>query len=450
MVENTVTARNPTLLVAGADDAALDGLAALLSAAGHLVLRARRGDEAVAVLAGRPVDVVFCEDSLPGMGGTELLARAARPGSDVPGVLIVGERSDEPRGPAAGAPLPWSWLRKPWREAEVRRAVQQALSQRVLVLERRRLGASVERLEHELRTVREQAEAVVARRTQELQQTVGFLQAAEDTRHRSYAAVVKLCANLVGLRDPSLASLAQAVAEHARGLAQRLGMDASGAQDVVFAALLHHIGKLALPDHLLNKPFERLSPAERIETNRYPVVGATLLVGIEPLQTAALYIRHQNECFDGQGQPDGLAGDAIPLGARILSVAKGYHALQRGSVDGRHHTPDEAAEFLRRNRRSRYDPAVVDAYLEVVKTFTRQLLDEPVLFLATADLRPGMVLARDVLTDDGALLLTRGHVLDTALINRLRIVERNTKDQLTVFVWRGGGPGPKARTGVGG
>ncbi|MCK7580290.1 MAG: hypothetical protein MZV65_34720 [Chromatiales bacterium] len=65
------------------------------------------------------------------------------------------------------------------------------------------------------------------------------------------------------------------------------------------------------------------------------MIGADLLVGIEPLQTAAQYSSAaRTRCADGQGQPDGLAGDAIPLGARILSVAKGYHALQRGSVDG--------------------------------------------------------------------------------------------------------------------
>ncbi len=266
----------------------------------------------------------------------------------------------------------------------------------------------------------------------------------EEGRRRAYAATLKLCANLIGLRDASLASLARTVAEHAHALASKLGMDAASAQDVMFAGLLHHMGKLALPDALLNKPFERLTPAERIEVGRYPVIGAKLLAGIEPLVSAALYIRHQNECFDGHGQPDRLVGEAIPLGARILSVAKGYHAYQRGSVDGRHHTPEEAGDFLRRNRRSRYDPAMVDAFLEVVQASTRRLLDEPVWCVTTSDLAPGMVLARDVLTDDGALLLARDYILDVALIKQLQIVEHNTKERLMVFVWRRRAPGSAA------
>lgn len=426
-----------TVLLAGNDGPDMDGLASLLASAGYATLRARTGSEALDLLATHSIDSIVCEARLPEMRGAQLLERVAARWPDVPGLLILEAQVDGVAGTSADLHTPHSWLRKPWRDAEVLPVMRQALRQRALALECRRLGTSVGQLEHELQAARERSGAAAAGCAQELQQTIGFLHAAEEARHRGYAAIVKLCANLVGLRDPSLASLAQTVAEHARALALKLGMDTSATQDVVFAALLHHIGKLALPDHLLNKPFERLSLAERVETGRYPVIGATLLVGIEPLQTAALYIRHQNECFDGQGQPDGLVGDDIPLGARILSVAKGYHALQRGGVDGRRHTPDEAIEFLRRNRRSRYDPAVVDAYLEVVKTVTRQLLDEPVLCITTAELTPGMVLARDVLTDEGALLLTKNHVLDTGLINRLRTVERNTREHLTLFVWRG-------------
>ena len=271
--------------------------------------------------------------------------------------------------------------------------------------------------------------------------------AAEDSGHRAYAETLKLCVNLVGLRDASLTSLARMVAGHARELALRLGMDSASAQDIMFAGLLHHMGKLALPDALLKKPFQQLTPEERVETGRYPGIGARLLASIEPLQAAALYIRHQNECFDGRGQPDRLIGEAIPFGARILSVAKGFHAFQRGTVDGYRHTPEQAAEFLRHNRRSRYDPAIVDAFLDVVQMSTRRLLDEPVLCLSTADLAPGMVLARDVLSDEGALLLAKDYILDAGLIKLLHGVEHTGNEQLTIFVWNRLAPGRLTATG---
>ena len=262
-----------------------------------------------------------------------------------------------------------------------------------------------------------------------------------DSAHAAFAATIKLCANLIGLRDASQANLARQVAGHARELALKLGMDSAAAQDVMFAGLLHHMGKLALSDTLLQKPFDRLTGDERAEVNGHAVIGAKLLAGIEPLEAAALYIRHQNECFDGCGHPDRLTGETIPLGARILSVAKGYHAYQRGSVDGYRHTPEQAAEFLRRNRRTRYDPAIVDAFLDVVQMSTRRLLDEPVLCLSTADLTPGMVLARDVLSDEGALLLAKDYILDAGLIKRLHVVEHTGNEQLTIFVWNRLAPG---------
>lgn len=255
-----------------------------------------------------------------------------------------------------------------------------------------------------------------------------------DGLRSAFAATLRLCANLIGLRDASQESLARAVAGAARELALKLGMDSASAQDVMFAGLLHHMGKLALPDALLKKPYERLTPEERVETSRYPVIGARLLAGIEPLQAAALYIRHQNECFDGRGQPDHLATEAIPLGARILSVVKGYHAFQRGGVDGYRHTPEQAADFLQRNRRGRYDPVIVDAFLDVVQMSTRRLLDEPVRCVTTTDLVPGMVLARDVLTDEGALLLAKEYILDAGLIKLLHTVEHTGNERLTIFV----------------
>lgn len=262
-----------------------------------------------------------------------------------------------------------------------------------------------------------------------------------DGGHVAFGATIKLCANLIGLRDPSQAGLARQVAGHARELALKLGMDLAWAQDVMFSGLLHHMGKLALSDVLLQKPFDRLTPEERVEVNRHAVIGAKLLAGIEPLQAAALYIRHQNECYDGHGRPDGLAGEAIPLGARILSVVKGYHAYQRGSVDGYRHTPEQAAEFLHRHRRSRYDPVIVEAFLDVVQMSTKRVLTDPVLCVTTTDLVPGMVLARDVLSDEGALLLAKDYILDAGLIKLLHGVEQTGNEQLTIFVWNRPAPG---------
>ena len=140
-------------------------------------------------------------------------------------------------------------------------------------------------------------------------------------------------------------------------------------------------------------------------------------------------------------------GRFIPFGARILSVAKGYHAFQRGTVDGYRHTPEQAAEFLRHNRRSRYDPIIVDAFLDVVQMSTRRLLDEPVLCLSTADLAPGMVLARDVLSDEGALLLAKDYILDASLIKLLHGVEHTGNEQLTIFVWNRPAPGSTTAAG---
>jgi response regulator RpfG family c-di-GMP phosphodiesterase len=372
---------------------------------------------------------------LPDGDGAAFLQQAAARWPDTARLLLI-EATDpiliEAAIERAGASY---WLHAPSREGELRLAVKQALHQRFAEFERRRLTALVQRQQQDLDKAETRLHTRGTASSDELRQTISFLEATQEELHKSYASVIKLCANLVGLRDPAMAAYSRVVAEQAHALALRLGMDESAARDVLYAGLLHHIGKLGLPDQLLSKPFEALTPTEHVEMNRYPVVGASLLIAIQPLQGAARIIRAQNECFDGHGQPDGQAGEQIPLGARVLAVVKAYHAVQRGSFDGRHHTAVQAVDFLRKNRGRRYDPAVVDAFLDVLDSLRRHLIAEPVLCVTSSDLRPGMILARDVVTDSGAALLTKDHVLDDDLISRIRQAERTSGEGLTIFVW---------------
>lgn len=431
----TESASPPTILIVDGGQPLLAAASALLGRAGYRVHGVRGGGEALRALAAGPVDLVLCGLELPDGDGAALLQQVTARWPEVARVLLIGDATAGARESAIVRAEPSCWLQLPWQDGELRVAVKQGLQRRFLELERRRLTLRLEQLGHELEARAGRTDTRVAAATEELRQTVGFLEATQQALHKSYAAMVKMCSDLVGLRDPGMASYSRVIAEQAHALALRFGMDAHAARDVTFAALLHHIGKLGLPDRLLNKPFELLTSAEHVEMNRYPAIGAALLTGLEPLQAAAAYIRAQNECFDGRGQPEGLAREQIPLGARILSVVKGYHAVQRGAFDGRRHSVAEAVEFLRKNRGRRYDPAIVDAYLEVLDGFRRHLVEEPVLCVGCEELRPGMVLARDVVTDSGASLLTKDHVLDAEVIGRIRKVEQTTGERLTVFVW---------------
>jgi len=166
-------------------------------------------------------------------------------------------------------------------------------------------------------------------------------------------------------RIPRMARHHRAVAEMAGALARRIGLGGEQLHAVVRAAELHDVGKVLVPDAILNKP-GALSEDELALMRRHAVAGYLILRGsAEPAAVAAL-VRSSHERWDGTGYPDGLAGDAIPLGARIITICDAYDAMMserpyRGARSGA-----EALDELRQGAGVRYDPTLVAAFLTAV------------------------------------------------------------------------------------
>jgi len=153
----------------------------------------------------------------------------------------------------------------------------------------------------------------------------------------------------------------------------------------------------------------------------HPAKGQQLLMAVEQLAEAAILIRHHHELFNGKGYPDQLVGLVIPLGARILALANDYDALQCGTLTLREHTPIEAQQLIQKERGLRYDPTVVDAFFAMLIEEAKKHPQE--LNLRVGQLKPGMVLSRDLLHRDGYTLLPKGRVLNTETINRIASLE---------------------------
>jgi hypothetical protein len=139
---------------------------------------------------------------------------------------------------------------------------------------------------------------------------------------------------------------------------------------------------------------------------------------LDQLRGVARLVRAHHERFDGLGYPDGLAGDAIPLGARILAVVNDFDAMQIGTLAPKRMTASEAMDYIKRTSGKRYDPQVVAAFLEEQGAAAPpRVRDRRV---SPDDLQPGMVLTRDLISDEGVLLLAADYVLDRALIKQMQ------------------------------
>jgi len=159
----------------------------------------------------------------------------------------------------------------------------------------------------------------------------------------------------------------QRVRDYTLLLADRIGVGEKEKRDIGFGALLHDVGKIAVPDQILLKP-EGLSEAEWQAMRKHPSEGYSLLGRIGFLRDAAEIVYSHHEHYDGSGYPQGLKGNEIPLGARIFMVVDVYDAL---TINRPYHVAicyDEAAAVIREKSGSHFDPTVVEAFLAIDKS----------------------------------------------------------------------------------
>jgi diguanylate cyclase (GGDEF)-like protein/putative nucleotidyltransferase with HDIG domain len=171
-------------------------------------------------------------------------------------------------------------------------------------------------------------------------------------------------ARAVDARDVYTGSHSQRVADLAARTARRLGMPEEEVELTRLAASLHDLGKLAIPEEILRKPGPLTDP-ERMVLERHPQIGFRMLesLGVDPV---ADWVLHHHERWDGSGYPDGLPGERIPLGARIIFVADAYDAMTSERVYRRRVAPEQAIAELKRCAGSQFDPEIVNALADEV------------------------------------------------------------------------------------
>lgn len=183
-------------------------------------------------------------------------------------------------------------------------------------------------------------------------------------QERLLVNTIRTLVNAIDARDPYTRGHSERVATISRLLAEHLQMPHSDCEDIYVSGLLHDIGKIGVPDHVLRKP-GRLTDEEFESIKQHPTIGCQILSGIQEFAYVIPGVRHHHEAWDGSGYPDGLSGDAIPLVARILAVADSYDAMT-SSRPYRTGMPIEKAEaILRENAGVQWDSTIVDAYFAI-------------------------------------------------------------------------------------
>jgi ribonuclease P protein subunit RPR2 len=177
----------------------------------------------------------------------------------------------------------------------------------------------------------------------------------------SYMATVRALANAVERRDAYTGQHAERVSAYGLEIAQAAGFTLADVPEIEFGFLLHDVGKVGVPDAILFKPGP-LNDEERRLMERHPVIGWEILDGIDFLGEAKAVVRSHHERWDGSGYPDGLAGEEIPIAARVFAVADAFDALTTDRPYRPGQTVAQAREILRSGSGTQFDPQVIAAH----------------------------------------------------------------------------------------
>ena len=441
MIEAAATgAKRPVILCVDDEPSILSALRRLFRVHGFAVVAAESGQAGLDLLETESIDLVISDMRMPHMDGVVFLEHVRQRKPDIPRLLLTGYSDIASITGAINRGEIYRYIAKPWDDNDIILTVQDALDRSALLQEKKRLEALITAQNEELKNVNASLELKVQARTDALKQANAALQVANDRLKSNFLTSIKMFTALIELRDKRLAGHTRRVADTARRLAQAMALDNKQVQEVFVAGLLHAIGMVGFDDELLQTPIACMTPRQLEVFRKHPTRAEQLLMPLAELKASAEIIGAQLERFDGSGYPQGTAGKHIALGARILAVASDYDSLQVGLLETRRLGRQEAQDLIRQRSAKHYDPAVVAAFLEIDRDLAQDELPVTTATtktLGSRELAVGMVLARDMTSPTGLLLLTAGHVLDDAVIRKITSFEHSIGSQLRATVWVG-------------
>jgi response regulator RpfG family c-di-GMP phosphodiesterase len=322
-----------------------------------------------------PFAVIVADMQMPGMNGVEFLRRAQEQAPDSVRLMLTGNADQKTAADAVNQGHVFSFLTKPCPVETLETALNNALKQYRLVVAEKEL----------------------------LEQTLN--------------GAIKVLTEVLSIADPHSFGRAQRLREEMKKIAQWFG--GARSWELELGAMLSQIGYVAVPAKLLLKVNSGavLTGAEKDILTRVPESGASLLDKIPRLGTVAEIVRYQHKNFDGSGFPeDGVSGEAIPIGARILRVLNDLL-----DAEAFKHWRVQAFAKLRQTS-GLYDPKVLEAIAACYDVYLDKPAAAPAALskLRVSDLRIGAVLAEDVFTRDGMLLVTADTKLTAPLLQKLR------------------------------
>jgi putative nucleotidyltransferase with HDIG domain len=344
-MSETASPEATPILIVDDDTSVRDVISVLLREEGYVCTTVATAGAALEAARLAEYPLVISDVRMPGRDGFWLLERMRECSPETAVIMLTAFGDTEAaveclRNGAA------DYLLKPPKVTELIRAIERALGRRRLELARQRYRKSLENR--------------VKEKTAELSRALHDLES-------SYSQTLWTLVAALDAREHETSDHSLRVVRYTLAIARRLGMPEAELPDLGRGALLHDIGKIGVPDAILLKP-GKLTAAEWEEMKRHPQIGFNILKSVDFLKIPAEMVLCHQERFDGGGYPRGLAGDAIPLSARIFAIADTFDAMTSDRPYRQRTTSEAAREEILRCSGTQFDPRCADAFLSISGT----------------------------------------------------------------------------------
>lgn len=338
------------VLIVDDEEAIREVVATLLETQGYACSAVANGREAVERLKKNSLDLVLSDMLMPEMDGLQLLSWLHSHDPEIP-IIMVTAMHDVSTALEAIRRGAYDYILKPFEKDQLFLSVRRALEHRRLILENRHYQRNLEQL--------------VAQRTAELRKALSELE-------QSYDATLEALGGALDLKDSETVGHCKRVTAFTMAMAKAMKLPAETLPQIARAAFLHDIGKMAIPDRILQKPGP-LNDEERAIMRTHCDIGYKMLLRIPFLSEAAEIVLSHQEYYDGSGYPRGLRGEEIPLGARIFAVADAVDAMLSDRPYRKALSVSHAREEVARCSGSQFDPRVVEIFLSLPESIWMEL-----------------------------------------------------------------------------
>jgi response regulator RpfG family c-di-GMP phosphodiesterase len=396
------------LLVVDDEEIVLVALREALTREGYEVVTCNDPLQALKVIDAQNFSVIITDHQMPNLTGLEFLSQVKESQPDATRILVTAVLSLSTVIDAINKGEIYRFVIKPWLREELLATVRNAVQRYELLCKNKVLQATALAMNDKLTSLNQALEEQVARVADQNRQ----LEQLNDALQKNLQHSVELCLRTIETFYPTLGSQARRVYELCKPMAQSLELDPEQSQSLEVAAWLHDIGLVGVPRQLIRRwqhdPHD-LNEPEKAIIEHHPILGQELARFAHGLAGVGETIRAHHERFDGQGYPDGLAGESIPWLGRLLAVAVAFAESDQNQA--------VTIEVLKQGSGTRFDPEAVRGFLRSLPQAVVPRKQREVLL---SELRPGMVLARGIYTANGILLIPDGQQLSEAYIDKLR------------------------------